>query len=205
MIYRHFEPMAEGIGVFHPVSAMGSRVREWTFLPPIIDMWCRADGMPAVQVRDNTQLRAKNIEVMSLVDVYNSALSGVYIFAATIIEANPDEYRPSDPTELVYDTVAQIAARPSVESFSYGPTGWGTAATLVAYGGNNDGAVCGRVTIDRINSTDTDVYFLSSPGILRIDRYFSHLDYIRMDWTGGANWATVDAYCAERTVNVGIG
>lgn len=181
-------------GEFLDVDPKGKGLREWTFLPPVVAMWCRADGMPAVQVRDNTQLLATRISLASYCIKYDWLLAGILRWGATVVEANPGEYKPGDPRELVYDSVTQITACPQLINFLYAPAGWGTALTLTAYGGNNDGAVCGLVEISRIGSTQRDRYFLTSPGVLRIERYFLDVQWTRMDWTGGANWATVDGY-----------
>lgn len=209
MIQTHYPVLPGAIapagqGDFHPIEPFGSGIREWTFLPPIISMWCRADNFPAAQVRDNSQVIAHNISIMTCCDFYRNQIAGHYYWAPTIIEADPCEYKPADPDELISDTVTHCPGRPAVSDFIYGPTGWAHTAIIEAYGGNNDGAVCGHLLLSRLNNVHREIYPLTSPGVLRVPRYFMQIAFERMDWTGGANWATTDAWVHERIINADV-
>lgn len=200
MTFTHLVTMPV-TGAFHRVDPTGSGFREWTFLPPIIAMYCRPDGMPAVPVFDYAQIIAKRIETASFCGKYDSALSGKYLWAATVVEADPCEYQLHIPDYFAYDHVTHLTPTPNQESKLYGPEGWATSLSMIAYGGNNDGAPCGRVSLDQLDNVDTKVVWITSPGILQLQMHFSYFSYWRMDWTGGANWAYTDIYITERRRN----
>lgn len=204
MVYTHLVTMPGGTGVFHPVAPVGTGFREWTFLPPIIAMYCRADGFPAAPVYNYTQIIAKRIDAASFCHMYDSAISGNHLWAATIVEADPCEYKVGVPTGFVYDTLHHLPAMPTEQSVLYGPTGWGTSLSMIASGGNNDGAPCGRICLDQVDNTDSKVHWIASPSIVHLEQHFSYFSYWRMDWTGGANWATVDVYITERRKNTSM-